>query len=137
MPVTRSSQRSAEEASRRHGWGGLAASRYVQMMQARRSLLIWKVFGQRLDGFTNDDLPYEATPGDPATLRYRGKAVAATPQLKAISHVGYTGSAMPPPATVPAEKALPEIMTVREAGSLPCDVTRSATVPLVFVTVTV
>src|SRR5262249_8046786 len=34
-----------------HKWAHLpnAASRYVTMMQARRSLLIWKVYGERLD----------------------------------------------------------------------------------------
>src|SRR5262249_41549253 len=34
----------------RHGWHDLAASRYIKLMQSRRSLLVWKIFGQRLDG---------------------------------------------------------------------------------------
>src|SRR5262249_30799071 len=33
----------------RHGWRDLGASRYIRLMQSRRSLLIWKVFGRRLD----------------------------------------------------------------------------------------
>ena len=45
-----------------------------QLMQSRRSLLIWKVFGQRLDGWNNDDFPYEAIPGDPTSLRQQGQA---------------------------------------------------------------
>src|SRR5262249_21851292 len=49
----------------RHGWTNLGASRYIRLMQARRSLLVWKVFGRRLDGWKNDDFPHEATPGDP------------------------------------------------------------------------
>src|SRR5262249_6540955 len=37
------------------GWRNHNASRYVRMFQSRRSLLIWKVHGKRLDGWTNDD----------------------------------------------------------------------------------
>ena len=50
------------------------ASRYVRMFQSRRSLLIWKIFGQRLDGWTNDDFPTETVPGDPSTLQCEGQA---------------------------------------------------------------
>src|SRR5262249_49281161 len=45
------------------GWGYPQASRYVRMFQSRRSLLVWKVFGERLDGFRNDDPPSEPLPG--------------------------------------------------------------------------
>src|SRR5262249_44931780 len=44
-------------------WGYPQASRYVRKLQARRSLLIWKVYGRRLDGYDNDDHPSEPTPG--------------------------------------------------------------------------
>src|SRR5262249_2219997 len=64
----------------RHGWRNLSASRYVRAMQARRSLLAWKVFGQRLDGLSNDDFVHDKVPGDPTSLSYRGKPVADTPQ---------------------------------------------------------
>src|SRR5262249_12665997 len=37
------------KALNRHGWTNLAASRYIRLLQSRRSLLIWKVFGRRLD----------------------------------------------------------------------------------------
>jgi hypothetical protein len=93
--------------SHRHGWRDLAASRYVKMMQSRRSLLVWKVFGKRLDGWENDDLPYEATPGDPNSLRHHGKPVPAAPQNLELEHIGYTGSVMPPPEAVKTGKVKP------------------------------
>jgi hypothetical protein len=88
----------------RHGWTDLAASRYIRLMQSRRSLLIWKVFGRRMDGWENDDFPYETRPGDPSSLRYKGEPVADTPQNREISHVGYVGSIMPPPKAVESGK---------------------------------
>jgi hypothetical protein len=42
----------------------------------------------------------EAVPGDPRTLRLKGKPVARTPQNLAQADVGYTGSIMPPPRAV-------------------------------------
>jgi hypothetical protein len=84
----------------RHGWTGLAASRYVRLMQSRRSLLIWKVFGRRLDGWDNDDLPYEAVPGNPGSLRHKGRPVPDTPRNRELAHVGYSGGIMPPPEAV-------------------------------------
>jgi hypothetical protein len=84
----------------RHGWTNLGASRYLRLMQSRRSLLIWKVFGRRMDGWQNDDLPYEAVPGDPTSLRHKGAPVPDTPHNREIAHVGYTGSVMPPPEAV-------------------------------------
>ncbi len=83
-----------------HAWTDQAASRYIREMQSRRSLLIWKVYGKRLDGWNNDDLPYETVPGDPTTLRHKGQPVPNTPQNRRLAHVGYTGSAMPPPEAV-------------------------------------
>src|SRR5262249_38889190 len=40
-------------------WRQTNGSRYVRMFQARRSLLTWKVFGRRTDGWSNDDFPTE------------------------------------------------------------------------------
>jgi Hydrazine synthase alpha subunit middle domain len=91
----------------RHGWTNLGASRYVRLMQSRRSLLVWKIFGKRTDGWENDDLPYETIPGDPTSLRHKGKPIADTPQAREIAHVGYTGSVMPPPDAVKAGKVKP------------------------------
>jgi hypothetical protein len=49
-------------------WRGAQASRYVRLFQSRRSLLIWEVFGARLDGWTNSDHPTESVPGNAGTL---------------------------------------------------------------------
>ena len=49
-------------------WRQTNASRYVRLFQSRRSLLVWKIFGQRLDGWSNADHPTETVPGDPNTL---------------------------------------------------------------------
>lgn len=84
----------------RHGRTQLSASRYIRLMQSRRSLLVWKLFGRRLDGWNNEDLPYEATPGDPKTLRHKGQPVPDTPQNRELAHIGYTGTVMPPPDAV-------------------------------------
>jgi hypothetical protein len=90
------------------GWGeGLRKSRYVWAFQSRRSLLIWKIFGARLDGFSNDDHPMEAVPGDPTTLQFKGQPYKLTPENRAHPDVGYTGSIMPPPEAVKAGKVKP------------------------------
>jgi hypothetical protein len=49
-------------------WRGTNASRYVRKFQSRRSLLVWMIFGERLDGWRNADHPTERIPGDPTTL---------------------------------------------------------------------
>jgi hypothetical protein len=49
-------------------WRQTNASRYVRLFQSRRSLLIWKVFGARLDGWTNADHPTESVAGSAGTL---------------------------------------------------------------------
>jgi hypothetical protein len=89
---------------RKHGWNDLSASRYIKLMQARRSLLIWKIYGQRLDGWNNEDLPYETIPGDPSSLSQHGKPVPDTPKNRELSHIGFTGGAMPPPEAVKSGK---------------------------------
>ncbi len=90
-----------------NGWRGANASRYIRMFQARRSLLVWKVFGARLDGWTNDDFPTETTPGDPRTLVHRGEPVANTPTNRNRADLDYTGSPMPPPDAVKSGKVAP------------------------------
>jgi hypothetical protein len=69
-------------------WRQTNASRYVRTFQSRRSLLVWKVFGRRLDGWTNADFPTERIPGDPATLPVGGQADDAD--------LDFTGTACPP-----------------------------------------
>jgi hypothetical protein len=76
-------------------WRQTNASRYVRAFQSRRSLLTWKIFGQRLDGWSNADHPTETVPGNPATL-------PPGTNLSAVD-LDYTGTIMPPPGSgVPA-----------------------------------
>jgi hypothetical protein len=74
-------------------WRQTNASRYVRKFQSRRSLLAWKLFGQRLDGWSNDDHPTEVIPGDPTSL-----PAGANPNN---ADLDYTGSIMPPLGTPP------------------------------------
>lgn len=74
-------------------WRQTNASRYIRMFQSRRSLLIWKLYGQRLDGWSNADHPTESVPGNPATLPPGANANAAD--------LDYSGAVMPPPPAVP------------------------------------
>jgi len=69
-------------------WRQSNASRYVRMFQSRRSLLTWKIFGRRLDGWRNEDHPTETVPGDPSTL-----PAGANPNA---ADLDYTGGVMPP-----------------------------------------
>jgi hypothetical protein len=94
--------------SGKEGWGeGMRKSRYVWAFQARRSLLIWKIFGARHDGFCNDDHPMEAVPGDPSTLVFKGQPFKPGKENRQHPDVGYTGSIMPPPEAVKAGKVKP------------------------------
>jgi hypothetical protein len=74
-------------------WRQTNASRYVRAFQSRRSLLIWKLFGQRLDGWSNADHPTETVPGNAATL-----PPGADPNE---ADLDYTGNIMPPPPALP------------------------------------
>ncbi len=69
-------------------WRQTNASRYVRAFQSRRSLLTWKIFGQRLDGWSNADHPTESVPGDPTTL-----PAGAEPNQ---ADLDFTGTEMPP-----------------------------------------
>ncbi len=81
-------------------WRGANASRYIRMFQSRRSLLVWNIFGQRLDGFSNDDFPTETQPGNAQTLALKGQPIADTKANRDRADLDYTGSVMPPPAAV-------------------------------------
>jgi hypothetical protein len=78
-------------------WGYPQASRYVRKFQSRRSLLIWKIYGKRLDGFDNDDHPSETKPGS-GQLAFKGKPVDVA-KFKHRADVDFVGSIMPPPQT--------------------------------------
>jgi hypothetical protein len=88
-------------------WVTPQVSRYIRVYQSRRSLLSWKVLGQRNDGWTNDDFPTAKTPGDPATLHLAGELVEASRENIKLADVDFTGSVMPPPAAVKAGKVKP------------------------------
>jgi hypothetical protein len=88
-------------------WRNHNASRYIRMFQSRRSLLVWKVFGKRMDGWDNDDFPTETVPGDPKTLQLKGQSVANTPANRNRADLDFTGSVMPPPEAVKAGKVAP------------------------------
>jgi hypothetical protein len=81
-------------------WPHPQASRYIRAFQARRSLLIWKIYGKRLDGFRNQDFACETVPGDPDSLEYQGKPLANKPENRRLINLAYTGSIMPPAAAI-------------------------------------
>lgn len=72
-------------------WRHTNTSRYIRAFQARRSLLIWKIYGRRLDGWTNVDFPTEAVPGDASTL-----PPGAHPN---DADLDFVGTIMPPPGS--------------------------------------
>jgi hypothetical protein len=77
-------------------WSHPQASRYVRRFSARRSLLAWKIFGKRLDGWSNEDFAVEAVPGDPGSLHYKGKPLANASNNRRLVNLAYRGSIMPP-----------------------------------------
>jgi RNA polymerase sigma factor (sigma-70 family) len=88
-------------------WPHPQGSRYVRHFQSRRSLLIWKIFGKRLDGWSNEDFPHETVPGDPNSLVFQGKPFASTPQNRSLINLAYSGSIMPPPEAIEGTYAGP------------------------------
>jgi hypothetical protein len=89
-----------------NSWGFPNASRYVRILQARRSLLIWKIFGMRLDGFANDDFPSEAEPGAGQLLR-KGQP-AMSERDRANQDLDYIGEQMPPAAAIAGTYTAPD-----------------------------
>jgi hypothetical protein len=78
-------------------WGYPNASRYIRKFQSRRSMLVWKVFGKRLDGFDNDNVPSETTPGS-GTLTWKGNAVELQ-KYRAVADLDYLPPQCPPPGS--------------------------------------
>ncbi len=83
-------------------WGYPQASRYIRKFQARRSLLVWKIFGERLDGFANEDHPSESQPGA-GDIVYKGEKLDPERHAHRMD-VDFTGNIMPPPDAVKAGK---------------------------------
>jgi hypothetical protein len=88
-------------------WRNHNASRYIRMFQSRRSLLVWKVFGNRMDGWSNDDFPTETVPGNASTLQLKGQPVPNTTANRNRADLDFAGSIMPPPEAVRAGKVKP------------------------------
>lgn len=86
-------------------WGYPQASRFLRKFQSRRSLLVWKIFGRRLDGFSNDDHPSESKPGA-GDMIHRGQTLDPKKSAHMID-IDFTGSAMPPDDAVKAGTVLP------------------------------
>ena len=87
-------------------WGYPNASRYIRKLQSRRSLLVWKIFGERLDGFSNDDHPSEPEPGA-GHFALKGERVD-TQQNRHKYDLDYLGSTMPPPDAVAGKSRGPD-----------------------------
>jgi hypothetical protein len=80
-------------------WRQTNRSRYIRAFQSRRSLLVWKVFGERLDGWTNEDHPTESEPGNPATL-----PDGVNPNQ---ADLDFIGTIMPPPGATHPQSGEP------------------------------
>ena len=76
----------------RNKWWNGNMSRTVRAFQSRRSLLIWKIFGERRDGWTNADFPSALIPGDPTSLPEGG-----TSTEKKLADIDFSGTICPPP----------------------------------------
>jgi hypothetical protein len=95
-------------------WRQTNASRYVRLFQSRRSLLVWKVFGERLDGWTNADHPTESIPGDPNTLP-PGATINE-------SDLDFTGTIMPPAGSGVTPLTIDQKMTIARWVDLGCPI---------------
>lgn len=99
-PFSKFGHRSPVGVGPRAMWPLPQASRYVRYLQSRRSLLIWKVYGERLDGFKNEDFAHEMVPGDPTSLVYQGKPYKVEQFNQRLINLAYSGGRMPPPEAV-------------------------------------
>jgi len=89
-------------------WGGyVQVTRYIRKMQSRRSILAWKIFGERLDGFKNEDHPTEKVLGDPETIEVNGERLPNTQRSIERVDIDFTGTMMPPPDAVKEGKVKP------------------------------
>jgi hypothetical protein len=89
-------------------WRNQCASRYVRKFQSRRSLLVWKIYGRRTDGWSNADFPSETIPGDPASMQWHGKPIADTPGNRDRADLDYNGHACPPADAVAGAFTAPD-----------------------------
>jgi hypothetical protein len=92
---------------------------YMQRFQSRSSYLIWKIYGRRLDGWTNDTFPSPAVAKDPMSgMLWKGAKIPEFEQLmdrvknkgedpvwvgifaRNYGDTDHAGSQMPPPDAV-------------------------------------
>lgn len=80
-----------------------SASHYIWKFQSRRSLLVWKIYGERLDGWANEHIPSEfVEAGDPRRENLHvpgGQQPDSTDRLY-LGDIDFTGSQMPPPEAI-------------------------------------
>ena len=88
-------------------WRQSNASRYIRKFQSRRSLLTWKIYGARHDGWANDDFPTARIPGDADSLELNGESVPNTKANQNLSDLDFRGKQMPPPEAVKSGKVKP------------------------------
>jgi hypothetical protein len=107
-------------------------SLYMRRFQSRRSLLVWKIYGRRLDGWTNDTFPSPINNKDPfAGVKWRGQDVAEYQKLVDKVAKGetsndwvpiwvnnncdtdFTGSVMPPAEAVAGTYRAPDGQTIK------------------------
>ena len=112
VPVTYA--RLAMDSQGRHGaksptgkWIMPQVSRYVRVFQSRRSLLIWKVYGERLDGWQSEDFVTESTPRDISSLQRGGQPVGLK-EAGGTYNLAFHGSIMPPPEAVGGQYTGPD-----------------------------
>jgi len=98
-------------------WRQTNASRYIRKFQSRRSLLMWKIFGRRLDGWSNSDHPTETQPGNVNTLPGGSSAVNK-------ADLDFTGTQMPPPGSGIPGLTSDEKMTFARWIDLGCPIDR-------------
>jgi hypothetical protein len=97
-------------------WRQTNASRYIRKFQSRRSLLTWKIYGKRLDGWTNEDHPTELIPGDAKTL-----PAGTNPNS---ADIDFVGTIMPPPKSDVPKLTAHEKLTIARWIDLGCPISR-------------
>ncbi len=102
----------------RHLFHADMASHYVWKFQSRRSLLAWKIFGERLDGWSNDTLDTQWIAADDPRrddLHVPGGNQPDAGDRLYLGDIDYTGSVMPPPEAVAGTYVGPDGKTIQVA----------------------
>ncbi len=100
-------------------WRQNNRSRYLRAFQSRRSLLVWKIFGERLDGWSNVDHPTAAIPGDASSLPGGGSQSEIN-----LSDLDFSGTICPTPDSGVPPLTEDEKMTVARWIDLGAPITK-------------